>query len=359
MGQLNSNYLFFILAYNKQYKEMISVFRPLTQSWSVDVNSADKISHTIENLTRDIEIKPLHSHNDYWRKQPLFDALSHGCQSIESDIWYFPEDYEVERTVTETTRSGTENKKIVSSVFKNNEIYVGHNQVYLDPSLTLSKLYLDPLYHFLEYSNPEFIYKNTPLVESLESKHGVFFNSPETPLYFWLDFKTDPHDTYKTLKPLLQRFIDRDFLAYYDTVTGKFVPGPIVITITGNAPVDEIEKETKRYVFVDAPLSKFKKNTPPDEIEKYSQLSVIASASMQELIGDDNFKRARANSLSETDEQALDEYFQVAHKYNLKTRIWGGITWPNHVRNSHLRTLWQLGCDLLNVDDLHDASEVF
>lgn len=341
---------------------MISVFRQSTQSnVNGDINKGIfPFAHTIENLTRDTEIKPLHSHNDYWRKQPLFDALSYGCQSVEGDIWYFPEKYEVERTVTETTRDGEAHNTVATGVFENNEIYVGHNQVYLDPSLTLPKLYLDPLYRFLEYSNPEFIYKDkNPITEDFVSKHGVFYNSPETPLYFWLDFKTDPHETYLALKPLLQRFIDKGYLAYYDTTTDRFVPGPLIITITGNAPVDEIEKETKRYVFVDAPLVTFKRGTPHDELARYSKLSVIASASMEELLGEDSYRKSKTNDLIDLDERVLDEYFQTAHKYNLKTRIWGGVTWPNYLRNSHLRTLWKLGCDLLNVDDLKDASEMF
>lgn len=342
---------------------MISVFRPFSLNYGIGDQvgqGVSSFSHTIENLTRDTEIKPLHSHNDYWRKQPLFDALSYGCQSVEADIWYFPEKYEVERTITETTKDGKEKDKLTTSTFENNEIYVGHNQVYLDPSLTLSKLYLDPLYRFLKYSNPEFIYKDkNPVTEDFDSKHGVFYNSPETPLYFWLDFKTDPHETYQALMPILQPFIDQGFLAHYDTVNDKFIPGPLIITITGNAPVEEIEKETTRYVFIDAPLKLFKSGTPQDELERYSKLSIIASGSMQELIGQESYSSSKTRELNFNDEKNLEEYFQTAHKYNLKTRIWGGITWPNYLRNSHLITLWKLGCDLLNVDNLNDASEVF
>ena len=29
---------------------------------------------------------PLHSHNDYWRKRPLLDALAAGCLSLEADV---------------------------------------------------------------------------------------------------------------------------------------------------------------------------------------------------------------------------------------------------------------------------------
>lgn len=31
----------------------------------------------------------LHSHNDYWCKRPLWDAIAYGCNMIEADIIYF------------------------------------------------------------------------------------------------------------------------------------------------------------------------------------------------------------------------------------------------------------------------------
>lgn len=344
---------------------MINVFRPFTQYGTGGINTppstdVSPLHHSIESLTRDVQIKPLHSHNDYWRKQPLFDALSFGCQSVEGDIWYFPESYKVERTVTETTKNGKEKTQTKTNRFENNEIYVGHNQVFLEPSLTLSNLYLDPLYRFLKYSNPTFIYhNNNPLVEQINSKYGVFYNSPETPLYLWLDFKTDPHQTYEALKPLLQPFIDEGFLAHYDATTDTLIPGPLVITITGNVPVDQIEQENKRYVFVDAPLKMFKKGARSAELSKYSKLSVIASASMQELLGDDFYNDIKRNEFKDNHNSILKLFFTTAHAYNLKTRIWGGVTWPNYLRDSHMRSLWELGCDLLNVDNLKDASDVF
>jgi hypothetical protein len=30
-----------------------------------------------------------HSHNDYWRRVPLYSALQAGCIGVEADVWLF------------------------------------------------------------------------------------------------------------------------------------------------------------------------------------------------------------------------------------------------------------------------------
>ena len=100
---------------------MISVFKPIVERTfpPTTINLYDPelvqfngststipvlpFNHTIEELNRDVYVKPLHSHNDYWRHQPLFDALSVGCVSVESDIWVFDRNYTLNRTSTMST----------------------------------------------------------------------------------------------------------------------------------------------------------------------------------------------------------------------------------------------------------------
>lgn len=348
---------------------MLQVFKPfpeyLTTNEAISHIKPPKRGHTVEKLTRDVEVKPIHSHNDYWRTQPLFDALSYGCQSIESDIWLAPETYEMHRTHVEYTDGKKDHRNDISSEevarFEKGEIYVGHSQIYLGTNLTLQRLYLDPLYSFLEYANPSFkALKGSHDDIDLDNVHsdlknGVFFDSPESSLYFWMDFKTDADTTYRGVMPLLKRFIDKNYLAYYDVQSDKFVPGPIVITATGNAPVDLIEQETRRYVFVDAPLKALREGSSA-ETQKYSKLSVIASASLEELLGTEAFNRAKTKEFSKEDEEKLFEYFEAAHNLGLKTRVWGGINWPNYISKSHLKSLLANGCDLLNTDRLEEIA---
>lgn len=332
----------------------LDIYEPLSRTPELLFN------HTVESLTRDVDVKPLHSHNDYWRKSPLFDALGFGFQSIESDVWYFPEGYTVERTVTETTKD-KKKSRLKSYEFHNDDIYVGHNQVFLKPEDTLFNMYLSPLYQFLTDSNPRFESfgdSNQPLQHS-DSKHGVFYDSPETSLYFWLDFKTDPNETYNALLPYLKPFIDKGYLAYYDNEKKEYIQGPIVITITGNLPIELVESEAKRYVFLDAPLRLFNGSGTNADIERFRDLSVIASGSLEELLGEEDFLKVKYSDFNSKQRSKLKTFFDDAHSNGLKTRIWGGISWPRQIQQSHLKALFDEGCDLLNVDDLKYASESF
>lgn len=318
-------------------------------------------NHTIESLNRNVYPKPIHSHNDYWRFHPLFDALSVGCISVESDVWQFPKGYKLERTATETTASGM-TSKVNTTYFKDKEVYVGHNQVYLEPINTLFNLYLNPIFQFLEYSNPNFTFLDTsnrgsPYLEDHGQKHGIFYNSPETSLYLWMDIKNEANSTYDAILPLLQPFIDKNYLAYYNTTSDKFVPGPLLITITGNLPEERVRNETIRYAFLDGPLKNF---TSADKsyMEEWSKLSKLASASLEDLLGDEYESSKKAN-FTDSQKKRIKSFLDKAHEYGMKTRIWGDIIWPKNLVKDHVKDLFELGSDLLNVDDVKAAADFF
>lgn len=321
------------------YSPMINVFRPQLQ------HAPAYRYETLELLTRDVHIKNIHSHNDYWRKRPFLDALLYGVVSIEGDIWHFDKSYTVSDTVTETTQE-----------FKKDQIYVGHNQVYLELANTLDSLYFDPMYYLLEGANKQF---SEPILEKTDSKFSVFYDAPEKPLLFWLDLKTEGHELYSKLKPYLQRFIDKDYLAHYN---GKHVPGPVIITLTGDVPWDVIDQELvsgeNRYVYADCPLQKFADASDGDW-KRYERSCKIASASLEQLLGEKLYKLAVRGDLTKEHQKKLREYFDSAHEHGIMTRIWGGVDWPIYVRDSHWKTLWELGCDLINADDLAAAAQVF
>lgn len=324
---------------------------------------------TSENLNRDVSVKPIHSHNDYWRYAPLTEALRAGAQSIEADIWYFPENYTLQATAVETAeetegrKEDPESNPLRLKSFNDSSIYVGHNQIFLEPENTLDKLYFDKLFEILSYSNPEMKYVDTtkealPLLEETKSKFGVFYNSPETPLYLWLDFKTDANETYKVLQKSLQRFIENDYLAYYDTTTQTYHEGPIILTITGNVPWGLIEQETKRYVFVDVPLADFGKPDIDDRVlQRYAQLGKVASGSMEDIIGKENFlKNSRLEKFNEDAANKLQQVFDKIHAYGLKSRIWGDADFPTYIKEGHWKNLYELGSDFLNTDDVYDVA---
>ena len=53
--------------------------------------STDMASYLLD-ITNDVTPIPCHSHNDYWRRVPLYDALRWGCTGVEADVWLFDED---------------------------------------------------------------------------------------------------------------------------------------------------------------------------------------------------------------------------------------------------------------------------
>lgn len=71
---------------------------------------------------------PCHSHNDYWRAVPLFEALALGCAGVEADI-YLP------------AKAGSES------------LLVGHTPSSLTQDRTLQNLYIGPLITILENLN--------------------------------------------------------------------------------------------------------------------------------------------------------------------------------------------------------------
>lgn len=320
---------------------MINVFRPLL------VGPANYLCHqdTVESLTRDVHLKPIHSHNDYWRKRPLLDALLYGATSVEGDIWHFAQNY----TVTDTTTGSTVD-------FSTEEIYVGHNQVFLVSENTLDAVYFDPLFHFLDSVNKEY---SVPILEKFSSKFGIFYDAPEYPLYFWLDLKTEGNDTYNFLQQYLTRFKDKGYLASYNLDTKTYNAGPLAITLTGNVPWAILnELEGTSYLFADCPLQNFTASASTTVLEKFAAQCIFASASLEQLLGD-LYSLSLRGDLTDAHKEKLRGYFDLAHEYGIKTRIWGGVDWPIWVRDAHWKSLWEAGCDLINADDLAAAANVF
>lgn len=328
---------------------MISVFKPVSYAPLIAFN------YSSESLTRDVDVKPIHSHNDYWRKRPLYDALSWGCASVEADVWIFENNYTV------VPKADTE--PATTRKFATDEVYVGHNQLYLEPNNTLWSLYLGPIYNLLNAANPQFKFDNgsdhTALLGDATEAHGLFYNSPETPLHLLVDVKTEANSTYQALKAQLQPFIDGNYLTYYDTAKKTKVPGPLMVTISGNQATQLVENETMRYVFLDSPLLNMNSTAKNETLEPYRELAIIASASLEQLLGDELYATVSTQPLGDDAKARLKGYFDTAHKLGLRARVWGSTTWPVHIRNQQMKDLWELGCDFVNADDLEYASKEF
>lgn len=262
-----------------------------------------------DDFSRDIVPKNCHSHNDYWRRVPLYNALAAGCVSVEADIWL------------------TDDK----------ELLVSHSWRSTTRHRTLRSLYLDPLTTVLSARNV------TPA--STEPKEvGLFDADPNTSTILLIDFKSSGHLTWPTLLSQLQPLRDRDWLTYYNGSVLHY--GPLTIVGTGNTPFSLVQQNpTNRFIFFDAPLLSIAD-------EQYNTTnSYYASVEMKQAIG-----KLWFNKLSAKQEGKLAEQIQAADKKGLKSRYWGEPRWPISLRDRVWVKLMELGVGMLNVDDLVSAT---
>ncbi|RMZ76832.1 hypothetical protein DV738_g4752, partial [Chaetothyriales sp. CBS 135597] len=305
------------------------------------------------DITADVLPVGCHSHNDYWRKKPLFSALHAGCTGVEADVWLF-----------------------------NDELYVGHNTAVLTPARTLRKLYINPLLRILDRQNP--IHSLHPDLDT--PRNGVFDTNPAQNLVLLIDFKGDgeavwPH-VYRQLEPLRER----GYLTHFNGTA--VVEGPIVVVATGNAPFHRIvENDDYRDIFFDAPLDLMDKASPisasddDDDLEKSQGLGLPSSNGGQGYSGaaprnpnaysphnsyyaSVSFKKAVLgfptlwrNRLSPSQVELIRAQIKGAHARGLKVRYWSVPGWPISMRNYLWRVLVREGTDYLNVDNLAQATK--
>ncbi|KAH6669237.1 hypothetical protein B0J14DRAFT_487481 [Halenospora varia] len=271
----------------------------------------------LENFTRDLVPIACHSHNDYWRNVPLFDALSVGCSSVEADIWI-------------TDSSG--------------ELYVGHSQRSLRNHRTLKSLYLDPLFTILQNQNSAPSVNTTSLNTTLPVQ-GIFDTSPNTTLVLLLDFKTDGASLFPLVEKHLQPLREKGWLTHFNGTA--VIPGPITIVGSGNTPFDSIiANSTYRDIFFDAPLESLATET------KYTtENSYYASVALKKAVGYIWF-----NKFSSKQTEIIQKQIQVASGRGLVSRYWDLPAWPVSWRTSVWRMMTDNGVGVLNVDDLAGAA---
>lgn len=303
-------------------------------------------SFNVRALTEDVFVKPLHSHNDYWRPVPLFSALQHGVQSVECDVYSFQDTVKSVKTVTPSTNTSEVTEE--STEFTKGTLYVGHDLSYLNEIWTLDSVYLDPLFALLEDANPQWDPEET---NTYDYKHGVFYGDSDATLYLFIDYKNNPNTTYQSMKKSLKKFRDKDYLTYYDNDKEEWVMGPLTIVITGTQPIELVKAEPTRFITLDGRLNE----TDFASYEEQKKYSIIASTSYSKIFGNDDFHKRGFNS---TEIDLLTNRIDLAHEAGLKTRIWEHTNFPKFIRESENKAIFNAGTDFLNIDYL-DISENF
>ncbi|KAF6222107.1 hypothetical protein HO133_001193 [Letharia lupina] len=350
----------------------------IVDSWGRPGHIGAGLSSWPTDFSRDIIPMPCHSHNDYWRRVPLFSAIEVGCIGVEADIWLFDE-----------------------------ELFVGHSVASLTPNRTLDSLYINPLLDVLSKQNPRL----TILPDDTSQPHGVFDTDPEQTLILLIDFKTSGSALWPHVQSALQPLREKNYLTRSNGT--QITRGPITVVGTGNTPFDMVNsEETNPHhdVFFDAPLSEMYGGTtsgdlstatsineePPkdtmqgeplsDENEKLADTTKVSLENARKRRSDEEGQGksrtisgdANAYTTSNSyyasvsfgdaigqlwDGQFSDHQMDLlrgqikgAHRRGLKARYWDLPFWPISLRNHVWDVLVKEGVDLLNVDDLKGAT---
>ncbi|MGC8844447.1 MAG: phosphatidylinositol-specific phospholipase C/glycerophosphodiester phosphodiesterase family protein [Candidatus Hydrogenedens sp.] len=206
-----------------------------------------------------VPLKRAHSHNDYLRPQPLFDALNNGFYSVEADI------------------------HIV-----NGDLLVAHDLDKCKPEKNLVNMYLNPVFKRVQKNN------------------GHVYVSPSE---FWLliDIKSEPESTYTLLKEQLLPY--KKYLTRIEN--GKKVDGAVTIVISGAVPREMIQKEKNRYVFIDGRLQDL-------EINPSNDLVPWISNNWSSI-----FSWKGKGEIPPQELNTLKEIVSKSHEQGRKVRFWG------------------------------------
>jgi len=142
------------------------------------------------------------SHNDYWRKHPLFDALRNGCPYVEADVY-----------------------------LRGGNLVVSHILPCLRKKKTLERLYLEPLLK------------------------GRFENGeafPDNPITLLIDIKSNADKTYTLLDSMLEKY--KSIITTYED--GVITWRKVTIVLSGHRPYDRVRELAFRRVFIDEDLRK-------------------------------------------------------------------------------------------------------
>ncbi|KKY13455.1 hypothetical protein UCRPC4_g06975 [Phaeomoniella chlamydospora] len=310
------------------------------EHWGNVGQPSEGLAHWPTDFSADTFPVQCHSHNDYWRRVPLYEAIAYGCTGVEADVWLFDE-----------------------------ELYVGHTTSSLTKNRTLKSLYLSPLMEILEKQNPI-----THFHPTHTEINGVFDTKPEQTLILLVDFKTSGPEIFPFVQDQLEPLRQKGYLTHWNG--SAIISRPITIVASGNAPYDLVSAHnTYRDIFFDAPLdhlttpnplSPHKSSTGKNQgqghsvsntstpLPPYSPTnSYYASVSFKKSIGFPHaYTRLTAREIDLIRSQIND-----AHTRGLKVRYWGIPSWPRGLRNHIWHVLIREGADMLNVDDLQTATK--
>ncbi|KAF4987746.1 hypothetical protein FGRMN_10170 [Fusarium graminum] len=271
-----------------------------------------------QSFLRSAHPVPIHSHNDYERNIPLFEAIGSGCISVEADIH-----------------------------LRKSDLLVGHSSLSLRSGKTLQSMYLKPLQRMIEAQNSG----------RTGGWRGLFDTAPEQTLTLLIDFKTNGAETFPVLNAQLESLRKLDYLTYWNGT--ERVMRPLTIVATGNAPFESIlaMNETRRDIFWDAKLERllskednFETNPPTYRFNISNSYFASTRFGNAILFRENEGKEKDAMSLAERDRKSTQ--IEQAASRGLLARYWDTPADPPNVRDIAWRVLVQKKVGILNMDDM-------
>ncbi|KAL8778565.1 MAG: hypothetical protein Q9213_007365 [Squamulea squamosa] len=342
----------------------------ITNKWGQIGHVGEGLSSWPTDFSRGILPIPCHSHNDYWRRVPLYSAIEAGCISVEADVWLFGE-----------------------------ELHIGHSLASLTPNRTLASLYVNPLVQILEKQNPSTRFH----LDGNVRRHGVFDTAPEQSLSLLIDFKTSGSALFPYVVSALEPLRSRGYLTYRNGT--QTISRPITVIGTGNTPFSLVNSEQANPhhdIFFDAPLAAMWEGLPDETSQPAPKLdSLVYGSDIDASLPDNSVSTGEQHSVSEDDMgqgmsgtpknpdayttensnyasvsfakaighvlfgklsdsqmSLIRGHIRGAHRRGLKVRYWELPFWPIGLRNYVWDILVKEGVDLLNVDDLKGATKL-
>lgn len=241
------------------------------------------------------DLTPVHplahayAHRDCEFDPPLWRSLRHGFTHIEVDVYCLL-----------------------------GRVFVGHDLSQLRPGRTLQTLYLEPLRQLSQH------------------RQGRIFTD-DTPLWLFVDVKTEARSSWRVLRALLE--------SYQDIVTA-FTPSaartqPVTVVVSGNRPpYSSAEREPLRLAALDGRL--------PD-------VGVYTNPHVTPIISDDwrkHFSWLGHGPMPDDEQRRLGALIDVTRRHGQKLRFWNTPDADTPQRKRVWDQLMTLGVDLLNTDDV-------
>jgi hypothetical protein len=288
--------------------------------------NSDLWEESYQTFIHDAHLVPVHSHNDYTRRIPLFEALASGCISVEADVH-----------------------------LKGGDLLIGHTSKGLRRSVNLRRMYLEPLQRMLDN-------RKAQLPEKDGAWRGIFDADTKQTLVLLVDQKSAGPQALAELHLQLQSLRELDYLAYWNG-TDKIMR-PITIVASGKAPFDSITAlpNEHRDIFYDAPLEALPSigddfSAHPPTFKYNISNSHYASTQYVNAV---TWRPSDTHYSYPPTPQGKDlsgSQIEQAASRGLLTRYWDVPTSPQNLRDAAWRHLTGAYVGLLNMDDLGEVRD--